>query len=44
MLDAGADVALVQRLMRHSSVATMVGCDRQPEAASRRAAGLVGMP
>ena len=44
MLDAGADVALVQRLMGHSSVATTVGYDRRPEAATRRAAGLVGVP
>jgi integrase len=44
MLDAGADVALVQRLMGHSSVATTVGYDRRPEAATRKAAGLVGVP
>jgi integrase len=44
MLDAGADVALVQRLMGHSSVATTVGYDRRPEEATRRAAGLVGVP
>jgi integrase len=44
MLDAGADVALVQRLMGHSSVATTVGYDRRPEEATRRAAGLVSVP
>src|SRR5579862_315360 len=44
MLDAGADVALVQRLMGHSSVATTVGYDRRPEAATRKAAELVGVP
>ena len=44
MLDAGADAALVQRLMGHSSVATTVGYDRRPKAATRKAAGLVGAP
>ena len=37
-------MALVQRLMGHSSVATTVGYDRRPEAATRKAAGLVGVP
>jgi site-specific recombinase XerD len=44
MLDAGADVALVLRLMGHSSVATTVGYDRRPEEAIRRAAGMVSVP
>jgi hypothetical protein len=44
MLDAGADVALVQQLMGHSSVATTVGYDRRSEAARRAPAGLVGVP
>jgi integrase len=44
MLDAGADVALVQRLMGHSNVATTVGYDRRPEEATIRAAGLVRVP
>ncbi len=44
MLDAGADVALVQRLMGHSSVATTVGYDRRPAEATRKAAELVRVP
>jgi integrase len=44
MLDAGADVALVQRLMGHSNVATTVGYDRRPEEATIRAARLVSVP
>jgi integrase len=44
MLDARADVALVQRLMGHASAATTVGYDRRPEESTRRAAGLVGVP
>lgn len=44
MLDAGGDVALVQRLMWHSAVSTTVGYDRRPAEATRRAAGLVGVP
>jgi integrase len=44
MLDAGADVALAQRLMGHANVATTVGYDRRPEEATRRAAGLIGVP
>lgn len=44
MLDAGADVVLVQALMGHSSVATTAKYDRRPEHAKRRAAGLVTIP
>jgi integrase/recombinase XerD len=44
LLDAGADVALVQRLMGHASIATTVGYDRRPEEATRRAAGMVSVP
>lgn len=44
MLDAGADLALVQQLMGHSSPSTTAGYDRRPEAARQRAAGLVSVP
>jgi integrase len=44
MLDAGVDVALVQRLMGHASVATTVGYDRRPEEATRRAASMARVP
>jgi integrase len=44
MLDAGADIALVQQLMGHSSIATTAGYDRRPEAARIKAAGLVSVP
>jgi site-specific recombinase XerD len=44
MLDAGADVAVLQRLMGHSSVVTTVGYDRRPTAAIECAAGLTALP
>jgi site-specific recombinase XerD len=44
MLDAGADLAIVQRLMGHSSVTTTVGYDRRPREAARSAASLTLIP
>lgn len=44
LLDAGADVVTVQRILAHSNVQTTARYDRRPEASKRKAAALIHVP